>query len=142
MPLATRSRETFKCKLETVPGGFVELRKMSFGETLKRQEIVSNMSTRGQQDAKDRELEFKMQLEDSNTFVFGVSIVDHNLEDEAGRKLDFRSKMDVVMLDSAVGEEISELIDKLNTPEDMGPFLWQPTKDSNSEPKLIPVPQN
>jgi hypothetical protein len=45
---------------------------------------------------------------------FQSCIVDHNLEDETGRKLDFRSFSDIDMLDPKIGEEISTLIDELN----------------------------
>jgi hypothetical protein len=45
-------------------------------------------------------------------------VVDHNLEDADGRKLDFRNLADFDNLDPRIGEEIGKLLDELNNFED------------------------
>jgi hypothetical protein len=47
-------------------------------------------------------------------YEFRVCIVDHNLEDDNESPLDFRKSTTVKTLDGVIGEEISELIAKVN----------------------------
>jgi len=47
-------------------------------------------------------------------FEFQHCVVDHNLEDEDGRKLDLTKASDFNKLDPKVGQEIEELIRDLN----------------------------
>jgi hypothetical protein len=47
-------------------------------------------------------------------FEFSNCIVDHNLEDEHGVKLDFTNPMTLSVLDPKVGEEIEQYIEELN----------------------------
>jgi hypothetical protein len=51
-------------------------------------------------------------------FEFRNCIVDHNLDDEAGQKLDFKKPAAVHSLHPQIGDEINELIDKMNTFEE------------------------
>lgn len=114
MPQATvsSSNNAEKFDLKTCPGGYVCLRRMTYGEKLNRQQMSSKMSfTGGKKD-------FEGTMDLVNTKVreieFQKCIVDHNLEDESGRKLDFRNKMDIHSLDPKIGDEIDELISDMN----------------------------
>jgi hypothetical protein len=51
-------------------------------------------------------------------FEFGTCIAEHNLEDENGNLLDFKRPAHVAILDSRVGDEIAEAIDKMHSLED------------------------
>lgn len=119
MPKAVVSpKVTERKELETLPpedgeeGGFVELRHMSYGEYLKRRDMISNMSFKGE--GKNTEAFMKMANEEVALYEFATCIVDHNLQDENGNSLDFRSKRAFQMLNPRVGEEISNYIDEMN----------------------------
>jgi hypothetical protein len=113
MPVATvNTQDTTRFPLETLEGGYVELRRMSYGEFLKRRDMISKMSFEG--DGKDTKGFMEMAQEKVTQFEFQSCIVDHNLEEEGGKKLDFRTTRAIQILDPRVGEEISEIIDDEN----------------------------
>lgn len=121
MPKAVVSAKITERKdLETLPpdpetgeeGGFVELRHMSYGEYLKRRDMISNMSFKGE--GKNTEAFMKMANEEVARYEFNTCIVDHNLQDENGNNLDFRTARAFQMLNPRVGEEISNYIDEMN----------------------------
>ena len=51
-------------------------------------------------------------------FDFTHCIVDHNLEDENGNKLNLHNSADIDRLDPRVGEEIEQVLDKMNNFEE------------------------
>lgn len=110
--------KTERFELSTLPAsgdeeaGFVVLRRMSYGEFLKRRDMISKMSMKGQ--GKDAEAIMEMANEIVTRYEFLTCIVDHNLEDANGNNLDFRSNKAFTQLDPTVGEEIAELIDDYN----------------------------
>ena len=119
MPKATvNTQETEKFTLKTLPGGegeedgFVVLRRMSYGEFLTRRDMVSKMSFEGQ--GKDTKAMMEMAQAEVARYEFQTCIVDHNLEDDNGQLIDFRSKRAFAILSPVVGEEIAELIDDYN----------------------------
>lgn len=119
MPKATVSAgTTVHYDLETLPpqdgeeGGFVDLRYMSYGEYLKRRDMISNMSFKGE--GKNTEAFMKMANEEVARFEFQTCIVNHNLQDDNGKELDFRSPRAFQILDPRIGEEISTYIDEMN----------------------------
>ena|SRR6266545_4107564 len=122
MPKATVSAEPVTCKLtKAPPDGFVILKKMSYGDTLARADL--QMSAPMAETNGNREIKFETSPKDTALFDFRKCIVDHNLEDADGKKLDLTSAQGLDQLDPAVGIELSDLIDKLNSAEDMTPFL-------------------
>jgi hypothetical protein len=127
MPKATVSQETFRYELETCPGGFVELRQLSYYEMIHRRDIAAKIFTeqkvqtggRGRrQSQKPVEEIVRSELEIMNIaimeFEFSNCIVNHNLEDDNGVQLDFKSAMAFKMLDPKIGSEIGRYIDELN----------------------------
>jgi len=115
MPRATATQETERFELETLPDGFVELRRLSYGEMLHRRDIGSTMRT-GQ--GRKAGIEFDTDALEIQHYEFSKCIVDHNLEDENGTKLNFSNKADIVKLDPRVAGEIETLIFKMTNPED------------------------
>jgi hypothetical protein len=120
MPKATINvGETHRYDLKTLPaeggdeGGFVELRVMSYGEFLRRRDLLSKLSFEG-----SGSKEQKATMEQANEIVaqyeFQSCIVDHNLEDDNGKQLDFRNNKAFRSLDPRIGEEIASYIDELN----------------------------
>lgn len=113
MPVGTVAKNTERFELTTLPGAFVVVRRMSFGEKLERQDDMINMRS------VDKELAFQMMNKKLTTKDFGNLIVDHNITDENERKLNFRDAKDVEVLDPRVGEEISTRIDSINAFEEL-----------------------
>jgi hypothetical protein len=113
MPKATVDTSvTERFELKTLPEGFVELRRMSYGEFLKRRDMISKVSYEGQ--GRDTKATMEFAQEVVTRYEFQTCIVDHNLEDDNGKNIDFRSKQAFAVLAPTIGEEIAELIDKLN----------------------------
>ena len=104
--------------LKTLPGhggeegGYVVLRRMSYGEFLKRRDMVSKMSFDGQ--GKDTKATMEMAQEVVAAYEFKTCIVDHNLTDDNDKPIDFRSSKAFAILDPRVGEEIATYIDEMN----------------------------
>src|SRR5262245_60024641 len=113
MPQATVSVIAERFDLKTCPEGWVELKRMTYGQFLERRDMASKMSfeTDGR---KDRPAELVTMHRRVAAFEFRNCIVDHNLEDENGTPLDFRQPMILDRLDPRIGQEIGELIDKMN----------------------------
>ena len=120
MPRATVSRETKRYDLRTCPDGFVELRQLPYAEMLARRDIITQMTLESTPASLGTEEEvqrarIEMANLESNRFSFRHCIVNHNLEDEDGRLLDFKDRRTLERLDPRIGVEIEELIDNLNT---------------------------
>lgn len=119
MPLAVTSQEGERHDLKSLPGAYVVLRRLTYGQKLKRLEVSSKMTVamgRGKGDAKG---ELDMLQFAATFFDFQRCIVEHNLEkDENGNLLNFGQQADFLVLDPRVGDEIAKLLDKMNNFED------------------------
>jgi hypothetical protein len=120
MPRATVTTDTQHHDLKTCPEGYVVLKPMAYGIKLSRQSEAMKMSIKSESGPRKRgqtqnsETEIHMLQKAATQIDFQNCIVDHNLEDEGGRKLDFRIFSDIDNLDPRIGEEISTLIDEMN----------------------------
>lgn len=130
MPRATVSKQTEHKPLTTLPslvdgeeGGWVELRRLSYGEKIAKDAEAMKMKF-GMEDAMAGSLnaEVAMINERVTLLEFQKCIVAHNLtalvdekdESKGERPLDFKKFSDVQMLDPRVGDEISTLIGEMN----------------------------
>jgi hypothetical protein len=125
MPRATVSiSDTEHYDLKTCEGGFVELRRLSYGEKMKRQEMSFGAAMkvdRKQQQNQSAEMVMDMAQTAATEFEFKNCIVSHNLEDDIGNLLDFKQAVHVHLLDPRIGEEIAGYIDLMNNaPVDLG----------------------
>ncbi|MGH9909819.1 MAG: hypothetical protein ACRD32_04190 [Nitrososphaerales archaeon] len=112
MPKAvSNTGETVRRELETLPEGFVVLRKMTYGEMLRRRDLSLKVKA-----GAERDPEFSLSSLSVTVFEFEKCIVDHNLEDENGNKLNLSLERDVLRLDPQIAGEIETEIDKLNQP--------------------------
>lgn len=117
MPKATISQETVHKDLHALPEGWVELRRMPYGQWLHRQELAMRMSIEtqgGQRSNQGIKGEMVMANQAVTQFEFTQCVVDHNLENDAGEKLDFRSAQTMQLLDPKVGNEIAQYIMELH----------------------------
>jgi hypothetical protein len=115
MPRATVDTSSTERKdLLTCEGGFVELRRMSYGQMLERRSMAANLKVPMAGRAQDREGVMKLMDAAVTLYEFSHCIVDHNLEDESGRKLNFANEADIKKLDPKIGEEIDSYISSMN----------------------------
>ena len=129
MPRATVSTDHERIDLRTCPGGYVVLRQLSYSEMMARRDIAGrlyyeqkapprNRAERRAQKKVEPEETRRAELEVLNVklmeWEFSKCIVDHNLEDDDGNKLDFSNPMSYDILDPKIGAEINEYIDDMN----------------------------
>jgi hypothetical protein len=115
MPNAVVKTDTEHFDLKTLPEAYVELRRMSFGEKNKQMSLIgSQMEMKSDQKTREVAAIMNFASEKSTAWQFANLIVDHNLEDADGRKLNFSNQHDLDRLDPRVGEEIAVLIDGMN----------------------------
>lgn len=124
MPRATiDTTDTIRTELKSLPAqgdeeaGFVELRKLSYGQILARRDMATQMSIGGfDGKSKDDDVSAAIDIIQKavTEFEFKHCIVGHNLEDSNGTLLNFGNPKNVTELDPVVGQEIAELIDDLN----------------------------
>lgn len=122
MPRATVNlAATDRIELKTLPpsgdeeGGYVVLRRLTYGQKIQRQQMAMEVSMQAQGGrSSDPVMDMKMTQDKVACFDFGNCVVDHNLDDDSGRRLNFKQPHDVFMLDPRVGEEIAMHIDRMN----------------------------
>lgn len=122
MPVATANLEPEDPKpLKTCPGGWVILRRMTYGQKLDRMKHVGKLSVDMRGKGKGTKGEMEMLQKGSTIYDFQACIVDHNLEKNIGTEehpnivpLNLKTMVDIDALDPRIGEEISSLIDELN----------------------------
>lgn len=136
MPNATVSAEPVHVELKTLEGGWVDIKQFAFGQTLSRREGLMEQTQHidPKRKADDTiEVKIKMLQEKSTKYDFATCIVDHNLEDANGRKLDFANPMTLDALDTRIGTEIEYWIDKLNGTNFDPANFTMPSGDSTTQ---------
>lgn len=121
MPSAVVTTKTERYDLKTLEGGFVELRRMSYGQWLHRQELSLRLKIESER-GKGTAGEMAMANKSVTLYEFQQCLVDHNLEDENGTPLDFRNATTLERLDPRIGNEIGQYISELHefNEEDLG----------------------
>jgi hypothetical protein len=122
MPKAVVSQLTERFELDTLPpgedgteGGWVELRRLSYGEKMRKDSEAMKMRFGMDVKTKDMDAEISIVNELVTLLEFAKCIVSHNLTKADGETLlDFKKEADVRSLDPQVGEEISNLIGRMN----------------------------
>lgn len=123
MPRATvDTTSTKRFELKTLPEGYVELVKMTYGQKLDRMALVTKMTVKAERGRgkgrgqRNRDFEGQMEMAQMEVAAleFRTCIVGHNLEDETGRLLNFSIVGDIKRLDPKIGDEIGTYIDELN----------------------------
>lgn len=120
MPVATRSQQTVRKDLKSLEGAFVELRQLSFDEMLERRDKAMRMTSVGMGGKKGEavKMEFESAMQWTRYFEFSRCIVEHNLEDDEGKPLNFQNSMTLKILDPKVGVEIEKYIEDMNEEDD------------------------
>ena len=104
-----------KHDLKTLPGAWIETRLMTYGEkclkTDKSLQVTRNISSSADQDDK---LLLEQLSYQANIIDIKTCVVNHNLTDFAGAKLDLSNPKVIDALHPKVGEEINRIIDEEN----------------------------
>jgi len=121
MPIATVGPDDSAVRkdLKTCPpDGYVMIRRAPYGDKLDRRAATGKMTVKARKGQKDVESVIDAFNKEAQLKQFAACIVDHNLTDKAGTKLDFTNPAHVLALDPRVGEEIESYIDEINNFED------------------------
>lgn len=118
MPVAVANvEETTTFDLKSLEGGQVTLRRMTYGQVVQRRTLAKmTVATKGGS-RRDAVGEMAMASKEITLFEFSHCIASHNLEDVDGRPL-VLSGPDFDKLNPKVGQEIEDLISKMNNFED------------------------
>jgi hypothetical protein len=119
MPSAVVSTATEKFDLKTAPpDGFVELKRMSYGQIIERRSMMKMGVDMGRKKTDDIKGELTMANKAVSQFEFRTCIVGHNLTDEEERPLNFANPADLALLDPKIGQEIEKRISEMNNFEE------------------------
>lgn len=134
MPVAVVMEEPERKELKTLPGGYVLLKRLSYGEKLEKRKFNSKMEMEIDKGSRTAKSILDIFNEASELFDFAHCIVEHNLtkfvhkvtgqpvkaSDPEGIELplDFLKPSDVRMLPGHISEEIGALMDALNNFEE------------------------
>lgn len=122
MPRGTVSLEPQRYELKTaLPDGYVVLKRMSYGQVIERRSLLT-LGFRSDGKSNDFQGEMAMASSKITAYEFASCIVDHNLEDENGVKMNLTVPDGLVQLDSKIGQEIESYISEMNNfnEEDQG----------------------
>lgn len=122
MAIAVVTQQVERCELKSAPpDGYVVIRRMNYGESLKRKDMMASIAM--SMDAKGKgggETKMQMDLlqEKTSLWEFANLIVEHNLTDEKESKLDFKRPEHARAIVGRIGDEIQMHIDRINSFED------------------------
>ena len=147
MPRATVSLAPQLYELKTLPpvddeeGGWVKMRRMSYGELLASQDMAYQVQMKTSEDSTSDDPEMGVSITRAAIAEFQLKtcVLDHNLEDENGRTLNLSTKEDVVNLDPGVGQELSNLIDTMHDWSKNFPNSGKPSANGSSTEKTTAV---
>lgn len=118
MPRAVSIGYNQRYELKSVPEGYVVIRRLTHGEKAERQALNNKMTMKATRGKRDVDSEITIFNAKVDMYNFAHCIVEHNLEDEHERLLDFTNPADVNKIDGKITEEISTYIDRENNFED------------------------
>lgn len=136
MPVATRKFSEHEFQLNSLEGGWVKIKRLSYGETQDRSSVLAAYSqptatAQGRNRTEQRRMKrlgvdipeeaneqvLRIQLRALRAYEFAHCVTDHNLTDELNNKLDFTLQGVLEILDPDVAEEIADLIAEVNDNE-------------------------
>lgn len=134
MPLAVVMEEPQRHDLKTCPGGYVLIRRMTYGEKLQRRGFNSKMDLELQRGSRAAKSTIDIFKEETELYDFMHCITGHNLTKLVNKRtgqpcpaddleaeevsLDFLKVSDIKLIAGQIAEEIGTAIDKLNNFEE------------------------
>jgi hypothetical protein len=133
MPRATVSTAPQRFELKTCPEGWVKMRRMSYGELLTSQDMAFQVQMKASENNSDEaDMGISVTRAAISAFQINTCVMDHNLEDENGRKLVFSDDADVTSLDPNIGQELTKLIDDMHDWNKQFPNSGKPSVNGSS----------
>jgi hypothetical protein len=123
MPIAVVLDTKKRYDLKTLPDGYVVIRRMNFGESLKRKDMMASVAMeisgkKGKTQDETTKMHMDILAEKTTLWEFAELILEHNLTDEHNKPLDFRQPAHVKRIVGQIGDEISLYINELNSFEE------------------------
>lgn len=124
MPIGVVVEESKKFMLKSCPpDGFVVIRRMNYGESLKRKDMMASIamemqSKKSKNEAETTKLQMDLLQEKTSLWEFAQLVVEHNITDAKENLLNFRDPAHVKMLVGRIGDEIQMYINEMNSFED------------------------
>jgi hypothetical protein len=120
MPVATVTDSDVKVDLKSIEGGYVVIRRATYGEKLKTKSMMSSirMELGDKKTGNISQAHIELFEEKVTNYEFANFISDHNLTDEKQKPLNFKNAADVARLRGQIGEEISDRMKEVNDFED------------------------
>lgn len=119
MAIATIVEDNERFDLTSVPpDGYVVIRRMTWGEKLKRQTMLTKFRMELANKQNDAMMDVDIMQEKVSIWEFQNLIIEHNLTDSNQSPLNFKNVADITRLGPQAGEEIQRYIDKVNTFEE------------------------
>jgi hypothetical protein len=145
MPKATVTTDTQHFELKSLEGAYVDVRALSYGEKKAREDIASRMYAesleRNGTRPENNRLFIDTMARQSVLYDFQRCIIDHNLEDDRGNKLNFNNDGTLDILDPRVGSELEKILSMLNGDdadlEDFRKGLGESSEKSASSETLV-----
>jgi hypothetical protein len=120
------------------------LRRMSYGELLTSQALAYNIQVKAGSSSTDPDVGFQMSQAAVMEYQFKTCVMEHNLEDESGRALDFgKIPRDVHVLDPRIGGEIASIIERMHQWQQSFPNSETPSasvSSTNGAPGMATTP--
>ena len=115
MPKATISSEPKRFDLQTAPpDGYVVLKRLNYGQTLKRQSISQQTEVSDDGPSGRAVGRIHVDLQGVAAFDFRYSIIEHNLQKDDGSPINFSNVADFADMDPDIAQEIDDYIIKFN----------------------------
>lgn len=132
---ATVPTEATRYFLKSVGGAWVDLKPLPYGQLIERRDKASRMSMEAGKgrNSDNARMDIDLMQAQSRLYEFQHCIVDHNLSDDQGSKLNFSMPSTLNLLNPKVGQEIEQLIDDMNQLEEVDEENFIPAPSSSTE---------
>ena len=121
MPFAGVEEDPIHFDLKTVPGGWVKIARLSYGDKMRRLEHSMKQSMTSKKGQKEQRVDVDLTLSKAKTMDFNKCVVDHNLTYLVGgveKPIPFGAPNILDLINGKVAEEIDGYIDEVNAYEE------------------------
>lgn len=138
MPFAGVEVDPIHFDLKTVPGGYVKIARLSYGDKMRRTEKTMKQSMTMEKGKKNQKIDVDLTMALAKTMDFNRCVVEHNLTYLVNSQevpIPFQSPNILDLINGKVAEEIDGYIDEVNAyEEDVEAMVEEGKAPSISEP--------
>lgn len=135
MPFAGVEEDPIEFQLKTVPGGYVKIARLSYGDKMRRIERSMTQSMTQKKGQKDQKIDVDLTISLAKTMDFNKCVVDHNLTymvHGVEKPIPFGASNVLDLINGRVAEEIDKYIDEVNSYEEDSETMIAEGKDLSS----------